>query len=64
MGVEERTDLLKYNIGRHMKDLLGLDYIEIRLLDRTNGRLVPLLTEGMTRTAASRELYARRKATA
>ena len=59
MGVEERTDLLKYNIGRHMKDLLGLDYIEIRLLDQTNGRLVPLLTEGMTRTqAASRELHA------
>ena len=52
MGVEERTDLLKYNIGRHMKDLLGLDYIEIRLLDRTNGRLVPLLTEGMTTQAA------------
>ncbi len=58
MGVQERTDLLKYNIGRHMRDLLGLDYIEIRLLDRTNGRLVPLLTEGMTRTAASRELFA------
>jgi CheY-like chemotaxis protein/GAF domain-containing protein/PAS domain-containing protein len=58
MGVEERTDLLKYNIGRHMKDLLGLDYIEIRLLDRTNGRLVPLLTEGMTTQAASRELHA------
>ena len=31
MAVEERTDLLKYNIGRHMKDLLGLDFIEIRL---------------------------------
>ena len=31
-----------------MKDLLGLDYIEIRLLDRATGRLVPLLTEGMT----------------
>ena len=58
MGVEERTDLLKYNIGRHMKDLLGLDFIEIRLLDRTNGRLVPLLTEGMTKQAASRELFA------
>ena len=56
MGVEERTDLLKYNIGRHMKDLLGLDFIEIRLLDRTTGRLVPLLTEGMTTQAASREL--------
>ena len=36
MGVEERTDLLKYNIARHMKDLLGLDFIEIRLLDRTD----------------------------
>ena len=59
MGVEERTDLLKYNIVRHMKDLLGLDFIEIRLLDRTNGRLVPLLTEGMTVQAARRELYAR-----
>ena len=58
MGVEERTDLLKYNIGRHMKDLLGLDFIEIRLLDRTTGRLVPLLTEGMTKTAAGRELFA------
>ncbi len=58
MGVEERTDLLKYNIGRHMKDLLGLDYIEIRLLDRTTGRLVPLLTEGMTKQAAGRELFA------
>jgi len=58
MGVEERTDLLKYNIGRHMKDLLGLDFIEIRLLDRTTGRLVPLLTEGMTKQAASRELFA------
>ena len=59
MGVEERTDLLKYNIGRHMKDLLSLDFIEIRLLDRMTGRLVPLLTEGMTPTAASRELFAR-----
>ena len=36
MAVEERTDLLKYNIARHMKDLLGLDYIEIRLLDRAD----------------------------
>ena len=48
MGVEERTDLLKYNIARHMKDLLGLDFIEIRLLDRATNRLIPLLTEGMT----------------
>ncbi len=59
MPVEERTDLLKYNIIRHMRDLLGLDFIEIRLLDRANNRLIPLLTEGMTPLAANRELYAR-----
>lgn len=58
MGAEERTDLLKYNIARHMKDLMGLDFIEIRLLDRQTGRLAPLLTEGMTPLAASRELTA------
>lgn len=58
MGVEERTDLLKYNIARHMKDLMGLDFIEIRLLDRVTGRLTPLLTEGMTTSAANRELFA------
>ncbi len=61
MGVEERTDLLKYNIARHMKDLLGLDFIEIRLLDRATKRLIPLLTEGMTPLAANRELYARKE---
>ena len=61
MAVEERTDLLKYNIARHMKDLLGLDFIEIRLLDRATNRLIPLLTEGMTPLAANRELFARRE---
>ncbi len=61
MGVEERTDLLKLNIARHMKDLLGLDFIEIRLLDRPTGRLIPLLTEGMTSLAAHRELLARKE---
>ena len=60
LGVEERTDLLKYNITRHMKDLLGLDFIEIRLLDRPTGRLIPLLTEGMTPIAANRELFSRK----
>jgi DNA-binding response OmpR family regulator/GAF domain-containing protein len=60
MGVEERSDLLKFNIARHMKDLMGLDFIEIRLLDRSTGKLVPLLTEGMTPLAASRELLARK----
>lgn len=60
MGVEERTDLLKYNIARHMKDLMGLDFIEIRLMDRATGKLTPLLTEGMTPLAANRELFARK----
>jgi DNA-binding response OmpR family regulator len=57
LRVSERIDLLKYNIVRHMRDLLGLDFIEIRLL-RPSGRLDPLLTEGMTPLAADRELYA------
>jgi two-component system, sensor histidine kinase SagS len=61
MGVQERTDLLTYNIGRHMKDLLGREYVEIRLLDRATGRLDPLLSVGMTDTAAHRALYARRE---
>jgi two-component system, sensor histidine kinase SagS len=61
MGVDERTDLLKYNITRHMKDLMGLDYIEIRLLDRGTGKLVPLLSEGMSPIAAERELLARKE---
>ena len=38
--------------------MLGLDFIEIRLLDRATNRLIPLLTEGMTPLAANRELYA------
>lgn len=61
MGVEERTDLLKHNIVRHMKDLLGLDFIEIRLMNRETGQLIPLLTEGMTPSAAQRELFARKE---
>ena len=46
MAVEERTDLLKYNIARHMKDLLGLDFIEIRLLDRVDQPADPALDRG------------------
>jgi two-component system, sensor histidine kinase SagS len=61
MGVEERTELLKLNIARHMRDLMGLDFIEIRLLDRSTGELTPLLTEGMTLLAANRKLYARKE---
>ncbi|WP_148596419.1 response regulator [Aquisphaera giovannonii] len=61
MRADERTDLLKYNITRHMKDLMGLDYLEIRLLDKKTGELHPLLSEGMSPTAANRELLARKE---
>jgi CheY-like chemotaxis protein/putative methionine-R-sulfoxide reductase with GAF domain len=58
MGVEERSDLLKYNITRHMKSLMGLDFIEIRLVEKNTGKLTPLLSEGMSPIAANRELFA------
>jgi CheY-like chemotaxis protein len=58
MSVEERIELLKLNIRKFTHDLLHYDVIEIRLLDRTTGRLEPLLEEGMTTEAAGRALYA------
>ncbi|MCS6850514.1 MAG: response regulator [Gemmataceae bacterium] len=59
MSVEERIELLKSNIRRFIHDLLHYDVIEIRLLDRTTGKLEPLLSEGMTPEASRRVLYAR-----
>ena len=61
MSAEDRIDLLKYNIQRHMEGLFGLDFIEIRLLDQATRRLAPLLTVRMTPEAATRELYAERE---
>jgi CheY-like chemotaxis protein len=58
MDVEERVELLKLNIRKLTHDLLHYDVIEIRLLDRQSGRLIPLLAEGMTPEAAKRELFA------
>lgn len=58
MSAEDRIDLLKYNIQRHMENLFGLDFIEIRLLDHATRQLVPLLTVRMTPEAATRELHA------
>jgi CheY-like chemotaxis protein/GAF domain-containing protein len=59
MTVEERIELLKYNIRRFTHDLLHYDILEVRLLDRQTGRLEPLLAEGLTAEAATRVLYAR-----
>jgi CheY-like chemotaxis protein len=59
MSVDQRIDLLKQQILKHTKDLLNLDAIEIRLLDRSTGRLEPLLCVGMDPEAACRPLFAR-----
>lgn len=58
MSTEERVELLKINIRRLTHDLLKYSVIEIRLLDKTSGKLVPLLEEGMTPDASSRVLFA------
>jgi CheY-like chemotaxis protein len=58
MGVGERVELLKQNIRRLTRDLLQYEVIDIRLLDRTTGRLRPLMQDGMSPEAATRELLA------
>jgi CheY-like chemotaxis protein/PAS domain-containing protein len=58
MSIEERVELLKVNIRKFMHDLLHYDVIEVRLLDRSTGKLEPLLDEGMGPEAAKRVLYA------
>ncbi|GAA4419789.1 MULTISPECIES: hybrid sensor histidine kinase/response regulator [Bremerella] len=58
MEVSERIELLKSNILHYTKDLLSFDVIEIRLLDQRTGELVPLLSVGIDKEAAERELYA------
>jgi two-component system, sensor histidine kinase SagS len=60
MELSERTELLKYKIGRHMKELLGREFVEIRLLDRATGNLEPLLSVGMSSAASVRTLRASR----
>ncbi len=57
MGVQDRVELLKYNIRKLTHDLLHYDVIEIRLLDQETGKLEPLVAEGMTPEAAKRVLY-------
>jgi len=59
MNVETRIEMLKQNLKRSIHDLLQFDILEIRLLNRSSGQLIPLLEEGMTDEAAQRILYAR-----
>jgi CheY-like chemotaxis protein/PAS domain-containing protein len=58
MSVDERIELLKSNILHYTKDLLNFDVVEIRLLEKETGRLLPLLAVGMEEEAEKRELYA------
>lgn len=58
MSAEERVELLKLNIRRFTRDILRYEVVEIRLLDRQTGRLVPLLQEGMIPEAADRAMLA------
>ncbi len=55
----ERTEWLADRILDHMRNLLGFDYVEIRLLDPETLRLMPLISEGMTARAVTRVLYAK-----
>jgi CheY-like chemotaxis protein/putative methionine-R-sulfoxide reductase with GAF domain len=58
MSVADRIELLKSNIRRLTRDLLHYDLVAIRLLDPATGKLIPLLHDGMTPEASTRELYA------
>ncbi|MCH5377839.1 MAG: response regulator [Planctomycetes bacterium] len=59
MSVEDRIELLKSNILHYTQDVLNFDVVEIRLLEQSTGKLVPLLAEGMDEAAANRLLFAR-----
>jgi CheY-like chemotaxis protein/GAF domain-containing protein len=58
MPVNQRIDLLKYNLKQSIHDVLKYQVIEIRMLDRRTNKLEPLLAEGMLPEAESRVLYA------
>lgn len=60
MEVEQRIELLKSNILHFSKDILNFDVVEIRLLGRETGQLMPLLSVGIEAAAAERPLYAKK----
>jgi GAF domain-containing protein/CheY-like chemotaxis protein len=59
MNVACRVELLKQNIRRYVHDLLRYNVVEVRMLEPHTGRLIPLMSEGMTPEAADRELHAK-----
>jgi CheY-like chemotaxis protein len=59
MNPSSRAEFLRQNLRRTIHDLLHYDTIEVRVLNRRTGELLPLLADGMTQDAAQRKLYAR-----
>ncbi|GIX00306.1 MAG: two-component system response regulator [Pirellulaceae bacterium] len=59
MDTQARIELLKDNIRHYTADLLNVEVIEIRLLEKKSGNLMPLLSVGINQEAADRQLYAR-----
>ncbi|MEZ6063644.1 MAG: response regulator [Planctomycetaceae bacterium] len=59
MSHDQRIDLLKQNILRYTKEILGFETIEIRLLNPATGQLKPLLDVGMQEEAVCRLLFAK-----
>jgi CheY-like chemotaxis protein len=59
MNPASRAELLRQNLRRSIHDLLHYDTIEVRVLNRRTGELLPLLADGMLPEAARRVLYAR-----
>ncbi len=59
MDTQARIELLKDNIRHYTADLLNVEVIEIRLLEQPSGNLMPLLSVGINREAATRQLFAR-----
>lgn len=58
MTVEDRIDLLKSKILHFTQDLLEYNTVEVRVLDRSNNQLDPLLSIGMNEAAEQRILHA------
>lgn len=59
LNVDGRIELLKEKIIRITQDVLQFETIEIRLLEKSTGRLIPLLNVGMAPEAAERTLFAK-----
>lgn len=53
---EERKELLKRRVLAYLKEVLHFDVFEIRLIQPKTRKLVPFISDGMSREAAEREL--------